>query len=261
VSDQQRTCWFCGASGPLTQEHIWPAWTAEVIPNLQGPPYDLTEEFRTSEADSSQRAWARTTPVDETVGRVCASCNNGWMSELEVAVRPYLEPMIRGESGRSGPAGQVTVSAWATKTAMVLEARWPPEQIVTDEADRSTLMREQRPPANTYVRLFCYNGEHLSAAKRHVAVVGRKGEDVPTDRGNYAVTTMHIGKAGVQVIVDRSGWHPLFSPVVQATADSVTVWPPGQGVVEWPPRECIADSDVDAFQRAMLPADSKWVDE
>jgi hypothetical protein len=31
------------------------------------------------------------------VGRICAACNNGWMSDLEVEVQPILTPLVRAE--------------------------------------------------------------------------------------------------------------------------------------------------------------------
>jgi hypothetical protein len=55
-------------------------------------------------------------------GHVCATCNNGWMNDLEVSVRPYLYPLMRGDmSVDSLSADQKNLlSCWYLKTGIVL---------------------------------------------------------------------------------------------------------------------------------------------
>jgi hypothetical protein len=44
-------------------------------------------------------------------------CNNGWMSDLETAVRPLM-PMIKGYNASLTTDQQITVATWASmKTA------------------------------------------------------------------------------------------------------------------------------------------------
>lgn len=108
-----RTCVYCGGS-PLTLEHAWPGW--------------LQEELLASGAMASLR-WGATLPlhrVDQKdlqvkVRRVCATCNNGWMGQLEGQAKPLLLPWIRGQRTRLLRPDQQTMAVWAVKTAMMLQ--------------------------------------------------------------------------------------------------------------------------------------------
>lgn len=55
-------------------------------------------------------------------GKVCASCNNGWMNRLEIATRPYLYPLIRGESElrQLNQKQMHELACWYLKTSVAL---------------------------------------------------------------------------------------------------------------------------------------------
>lgn len=107
-----RDCVFCGGT-PLSNEHAWPDW--------------LQEELRTPGAVVSMR-WGATAPftrVDQKdleikVKRVCAPCNNNWMSRLE-SVKDVLLPVIRGQVQQIPDAEHQLVATWAVKTVMMLQ--------------------------------------------------------------------------------------------------------------------------------------------
>jgi hypothetical protein len=63
-------------------------------------------------------------PLARTEGRVCAACNNGWMSALEVAAMPIMKPLIDGTTNLYSCRGEEarTLGLWAAKTAYVLNA-------------------------------------------------------------------------------------------------------------------------------------------
>ncbi|MEK8146667.1 hypothetical protein NKH18_51540 [Streptomyces sp. M10(2022)] len=81
------SCVFCGGS-PVTKEHIFPQWLNE---------YLLPGRQQTEQARYGEGAYDKTRQsvgLDFTVKKVCASCNNGWMSQLEVASKDALAPLI-----------------------------------------------------------------------------------------------------------------------------------------------------------------------
>lgn len=62
---------------------------------------------------------------DLRVRCVCATCNGGWMSNLETAARPILEPLIHGQTCQlDGPAQQV-LAKWAFKTMAMIQFTHP----------------------------------------------------------------------------------------------------------------------------------------
>jgi len=62
----------------------------------------------------------RTRGGSQTVRSVCATCNNGWMSDLETEAQPLLEPLLKGEIIRLSEPEQMIAATWAVKTVLVL---------------------------------------------------------------------------------------------------------------------------------------------
>ena len=55
---------------------------------------------------------------------VCAECNNGWMSRLEMAAAPLITPMLTGERRVTlNVDDHTTVALWVMKTAMPSRSR------------------------------------------------------------------------------------------------------------------------------------------
>jgi hypothetical protein len=73
-------CVFCGFTGKLTNEHVWPDWLARfVIEETRAPWVKVNNQ-------GIERIWDA--PMFHLkVRRVCAECNNGWMDEADKAVR------------------------------------------------------------------------------------------------------------------------------------------------------------------------------
>src|SRR5664279_2981044 len=84
-------CVFCGASGTMTKEHVLPDWLERI--GLTGQPAAAGSGWlnRSSEYRQTSR------PFQTTVKAVCATCNNGWMNQLEQIAGRVLAPIIRGE--------------------------------------------------------------------------------------------------------------------------------------------------------------------
>jgi hypothetical protein len=61
---------------------------------------------------------------DFNEGRVCLSCNTGWMSRLETGVQPILTSLIHAdrEVAHLTRRERDTLGHWAMKTAFVLNS-------------------------------------------------------------------------------------------------------------------------------------------
>ncbi|MGW9238706.1 hypothetical protein ACWGRL_08260 [[Kitasatospora] papulosa] len=111
------SCVFCGGA-PVTKEHIFPQWLNKYLP----PGRQQTEQARYGEGayDTTRQSVG----LDFTVKKVCAPCNNGWMSQMEDASEGVLAPLITGQDlglGLISLRQQRQIALWATKTAMMAD--------------------------------------------------------------------------------------------------------------------------------------------
>lgn len=89
-------------------------------------------------------------------GQVCAPCNNGWMNNLEVAVRPYLYPLMRGNLDLQ----QVTLSqrellaSWYLKTTIALSQSIDAPQFFVPLNQAGCLFRSAGKSLPTNVAIF-----------------------------------------------------------------------------------------------------------
>lgn len=110
-------CVFCFT--PLTaqnrsKEHVIARW-------LQDERAINAEVLSAGFATSCAAKVTREMPIDQFLaGHVCQSCNNGWMSELEVQARkPLLDLLARRVEARTLSQNEKLILAkWAVKTAV-----------------------------------------------------------------------------------------------------------------------------------------------
>jgi hypothetical protein len=115
----ERCCLSC--EGPIinrAKEHVIPEWLLKVL----GVQYEeLIQAVATGSEDriENERRHAFDSLQE---GRICESCNSGWMSELENNAKPLLVPLMKGEVGLSSLSDSecLIVARWAAKTAIVL---------------------------------------------------------------------------------------------------------------------------------------------
>jgi hypothetical protein len=93
-------CVFCG--GPkLTKGHIWPKSFGSILPSDAIYHEQKIGEFYTFKSDiPGPPKWERvgTGPLQKRRPRnTCVTCNGGWMSLVEAAALPAVEPLILGE--------------------------------------------------------------------------------------------------------------------------------------------------------------------
>jgi hypothetical protein len=62
------------------------------------------------------------TKAELTVGTVCGTCNNGWMSAIESENIPIIGSMFQDLSVPLNKEQQTSVAVWAVKTAIVMDS-------------------------------------------------------------------------------------------------------------------------------------------
>jgi hypothetical protein len=108
----------------MTKEHVFPAWMAPLFPDV--PDADHVRRFE--ELDGSQEEkneWSRP-PFTWTVRDVCATCNNGWMADLEGKAKPILTPLVQDQARSLTLPDMMAIATWATKTVLSTAERSQP---------------------------------------------------------------------------------------------------------------------------------------
>lgn len=177
-----RLCVFCRQPGRLTNEDAFPRWLIAHV---------FTRGREVSQRWGDRRGMTGFTSKKQnvTVRRVCATCNNGWMSALEGAARPLLLPWIDGTRTRLLYDPQQTIATWAIKTTMMLQYT-PMHQagIVIPAAHYEALgARKTRPPDG--VEVLIGNEREMPPGAlfgiRGIAVVGQELTGLAPTVGRY----------------------------------------------------------------------------
>ena len=111
-------CLACGpTSNPASKEHVFSKWLLKELELLDAP----IALYRTLPDGSSTQVRVPIRLDSFRLNRVCELCNNGWMSQLEDAVKPILLRLIRGEGTLAALVEEERqiLAKWAGKTAII----------------------------------------------------------------------------------------------------------------------------------------------
>ncbi|MHB8512436.1 MAG: hypothetical protein ACYDCC_09660 [Actinomycetota bacterium] len=223
------------------------------------------EEMRGLGEGRKRREYGTSRAADHRVKKVCRSCNGIWMSKLEEEVKPYLVPMIRGESLSLSENEQLVVATWAAKTAFVAEARNARVQTLSTPEERAFLKEQRCPPASVFVRLARYDGR--SGVFRRVARIDARGPESKLTKDeiehvkaspNIASTLLCLGELGVHVMHDTSGLYEPLKQIGVINDRVVTIWPT-RASVTWPPARIFDEAGLDALAVELFP-NAYWPD-
>ena len=104
--NRPQSCAVClRTNQPMTREHIFARWLVRQVHGARLVPSNA------SEGAAAQR-------IARVIAGVCAECNAGWMSGLEVSFRSAL--FARPRLGVIQAPDRITVSRWFAKTAVLL---------------------------------------------------------------------------------------------------------------------------------------------
>ena len=245
-----RTCMFCQEQA-TSKEDIWPQW--------------LTKQFPLSDASCMEAerggqklgTWKNKSPKLLPARCVCGSCNSGWMSRLEVEMKPIVESILDKQLRVLDASSQAVISVWAIKTAMALEALYPEREYFYSKDECQKIRAISAIPDRTSIWIAsCVNQPNIYSA----------GKDLRTaPGGNEAktyVTTMAFGSLAIQVASVRVLAN--LSQEVQITYDSregpwdktlLQVWPIIPPSQQWPPSYGLdGEYGLEALTERLSPA-------
>jgi hypothetical protein len=220
-----RSCVFCGAP-ETSNEHVFPQWLLDVIPGT-GP---ITHTWDAPEgSDSKSHTW--TSEVLTFKAKVVCQrrCNGGWMSRLERCVRPFLEPMIRGNRSTIYPDGSKVIAHWGLKTAMMIDFAQERQHRCVPGSDYPALYEAKAVLPDTFVWIgACDFGAGALARPRTLDL--NHGDGQTTGFG----VTLGVGHLVIEIIrVAVNDGHTLRIRGRLATALR-RLWP-YTNVIVWPP--------------------------
>lgn len=226
-----RSCIFCGDRAS-TKEDAWPKWLMQL---LNGTTAGRMEAERDGQALQS---WSAVKP-ELKVRFVCARCNNGWMSQLEVRVKPIVVALFGENQVTLNSGAQTALAVWSVKSAMVYEALSLNRSWFFTESEHRALRETLQPATQTSVWLAKCVGwkSAFCIAKDLTGTVENSAEKVKA-----YITTMGFGPLAIQVC-------SLKLPISDAPNIAVTghqnpgpwnhitlnIWPVQQEQVTWPP--------------------------
>ncbi len=228
---KRKACFFCERTDQkITNEHPWPRWLWKVLPDRGRVRY--FQSVHRQDGESIVRNW-RDRDYNLQVRTVCDPCNSQWMNRIEIAARPFLEPMILGQRSPLSVEAQTAVATWASMKAMVFESA--DDEIPIPISHRRAIFERQLPPPGTHIWLGAFVGQ--VAFQRHFTFdyqeVGRPG--VPC----YG-STFVVGDLILQVFGQETKHGELRKLGSQLASGLTKIWPV-RGPRVWPPPYALDD--------------------
>lgn len=187
-------CIFCDKHGGLTGEHLWPQWMHEIIPrggiHQQTHTRFVKGAFRFT---IQPEPFFRRQPYRNRQLRIaCASCNGGWMSEIETGAQGILRRLQVNPQHPISRSDQLSISRWATLRSIVNQYTIE-DRVAIPLRDRLMLARGGNPSEEwrIWIGTNAASEWELRMAQHIAAAM-----EIPSDirRLNLACTLIGFGK-------------------------------------------------------------------
>jgi hypothetical protein len=248
-----RICVFCdgqiSASDP--PEHVFPKWLSKFRPkgavfvHIPGPAL---------RADGTMREF-RSKNLELTADTICATCNHGWMSDLETNGAPILTPMVEGRTQGFDIERAVLVGTWVAKTALTFDQSMPSDRRMLPVEYCRSVYERRLPPPGSRVSLAHYEGDDDQFVRgvHHALYDDLPPDLIPTGPPQAHRTTIRIGQLVAEFTVTKDP-EPVLSVRGGDLADMlINVWPSIEAT-SWPPRLRFNDASLASFTNPEMPS-------
>ena len=194
-------------------------------------------------ARSGPTYWESEQSNRHTVKCVCKACNNGWMSEIELAAKPTMISMIRGESITLDTAEQEAVAKWACLKTMIGAYAWGVHPIPQDWLEY--FYREHVPPDGWSVMTARYVGSMLQMFDSYrFGSLPATGVDTVSTVAKHKniLASLIIGNLAISVRAIRD------EPDLNVRTNLLPLWPSSSLELLWPPG-VITDDTLPSFRQ------------
>lgn len=230
----------------MTKEHVWPKWLRDVIlSDARGAGRHVW-----ADAEGKPERVARLPLASVQVKRVCATCNQGWMGDLEAAARPLLTRPIQGDPVTLRGDSLLTAATWAYKTALMADLATGGQTRV-GPLTHQYLYRYRQPPASVVVLIACYGSARypLYASAQRPEMEVQVGLRDPVKHHAYLLT-ISAGHLAFQVFGHHLPQVIHLRPTSWKRNVSRIIWPQPQSV-RWPPPVPLNDKTLFRFGRSL----------
>ena len=215
-------CWFClTTTNPSSNEHVFPRWLQKAL-GLEKQTIEPVRILSDLVTTGSKRPIHTLSSL--TLGNICQSCNNGWMSRLEASAPSVL---LDNQRGAMTTEQAKVFSRWMTKPAICLNISMP-YRLLFDESSRHALADNM--PNLTYVFIYRARKNTHEINWMQSTLCLWLTEDEYTDIVNEAapltyVGHINLGKISALVVKIPSS---LSGYQLEVMSDAALVWPPSR---------------------------------
>ncbi len=240
-TEKSKPCAYCDQPG-RSREHYFPQWMHsqfEELPSQMFRSADTHFHDETGRVDHgiSTKRLGRSL-VKDVERRVCAVCNNGWMSRLTETAKGALEPLLFGSPEAIDTADQILIAKWVAMTIMTVEIGQRYAGVET--AERHKFRTDEVVPHDWRIWLARYDGIRWNAAyHRHGAVVGF------VDASERASLAGFIAAVGNACFFAMAGAEPNDELEAALEQDGFRSVRPIRELISWQSLPAMSDDDLD----------------
>lgn len=255
VAAKPKKCFFCGAEGPLTQEHVLPDWLRHL--GFKGT--GVRELVQDSDAPIIQQGGA----FSKKLKIVCADCNNVWMSAMEDDAKPVLISMFQaaatGKQTMLDASAQLALARWAFKTAAVMTQLAAQTARTFPTAQASSFRSSDRIPENIQVWLGAavvtptMQGDHVAQFRYQPYKTDVKAGEASHSGSGYQIF-VRLFNVVFYVLGFESTWSLTGELSDDLKKALLPVWQSEHPKLWWPPASTLDDlGGIAALVQALTP--------
>ena len=260
TSRKPRHCIFCDSEG-VTREHVFPDWMKVYRDKFGDNNHTIHHLAYTKIMDDAkhvERAQRkRAGPAHaHKIAAVCARCNNGWMSRLEMLARPLLKAAIEGSLSCLSLQDKQSLATWTVLKSIIAEFDDPRSQTVT-KRDRRFLFEHRRPNFGAW-NVWAANKPPGGKLLEYDHVSDSYYDDNGVRRSYIMTTSFVIGTLFLHArycSAYRKSVGEIFSPLATPLRE---LWPAGAEDVDFGPESALSSDQRAKIVNELADAIDRW---
>jgi hypothetical protein len=240
---------------------VIPKWLGALLPKATATNMSLYQSVahrgtqRAQWGDGHVKRWSGRV-YDQTT-KVCSSCNNQWMSQLETRADPWIRQLIRGAPEHLPTEGIDAVAMWAVVRATVIDLLERQSSVVSSTYRRA-LIDATEPPLGTIVWAGFSPVDEVGRWKAHAMTflgsADASGLSLPYTASQCLI---QVGHLVLLVTMTSSPEELRVDPAAYPHLDTglVRLWPHGPDAMPLPQLAETYEQAVDGMLESQGPPD------